>query len=459
MSTSKRKAAGPEDELSRLVERDLTALAREGRLAAAHGVDELVAEVLGLLARGDKHPLLAGEPGVGKSAAVHEVARRIASGAAGADLAASRLVEVSMAGILARGERRAAETLDELLEALARTPRSIVYVRDLAAGIGGPVIPVMIKALRAAELRFVLESDPRRANDLLRSDDAVAERLHLLVVPEPPPERARSILGKVADDLERELSVPIDPAAADMAFRLAGKFLLAQRMPRKAIELLRETAAEASNASRDHVAAEDVLARFCAATRLPRFVVNDAMPLDLAETERFFGERILGQADAVAAVLRSVALLKAGLNDPLRPLGVFLFAGPTGVGKTHLAKLLAEFLFGSADRLVRLNMADYPDLATSRCSSAPPGRRRSRAAPRRAHPAARREGVHRAPARRVREGARQVPRPLPAALRRGPVHQRGGRDGALQQHPHHRHLERGRRGLPRGADRLLRAAR
>jgi len=358
--TPKRKATGPEDELSRLVERDLTALAKEGRLAAAHGVDELVAEVLGLLARGDKHPLLAGEPGVGKSAAVHEVARRIASAAAGTDLAASRLVEVSIAGILARGERRAAETLDELLEALAQTPRTIVYVRDLAAGIGGPVIPVMIKALRARELRFVLESDPRRANDLLRSDDAVAERLHLVVVPEPPPERARWILGKVADDLERELSVPIDPAAADMAFRLAGKFLLAQRMPRKAIELLRETAAEASNASRDHVAAEDVLARFCAATRLPRFVVDDAMPLDLAETERFFGERILGQADAVAAVLRSVALLKAGLNDPRRPLGVFLFAGPTGVGKTHLAKLLAEFLFGSADRLVRLNMADYP---------------------------------------------------------------------------------------------------
>ncbi len=352
---SKRKTPGVEDELSRLVERELTALARDGKLPPAHGVDAAVTEVLGLLSRGDKHPLLAGEAGVGKSAIVHEVARKLV---ADDD---SRLVEISMAGILARGERRAAETLDELLESLAGVPRTIVYIRDLASGLGGPVIPVMIKALRAGALRFVLEADQRRAHELLRSDEAVAERLHLLAIDEPPPERVRWILGKVAEDLESELGVPIEPSACDMAQRMAAKFLLAQRMPRKAIELLRETAAEAITAKRERVGPDEVVTRFCSATRLPRFVVDDSVPLDLAETERFFGDRILGQQDAVAVVLRAVALLKAGLNDPRRPLGVFLFAGPTGVGKTHLAKLLAEFLFGSADRLVRLNMADYPD--------------------------------------------------------------------------------------------------
>lgn len=357
---SRRKSPGVDDELSRLVERDLTGLARDGRLPRAHGMETPVAEVLGLLARGDKHPLLAGDAGVGKSAIVHELARRLITSPP-PELEGARLVEISMAGILARGERRAAETLDELLETLAQTPRTIVYVRDLASGLGGPVIPVMIKALRAGALRFILESELRRANELLRSDEAVAERLHLLVISEPPLERTRWILGQLAEELEKELEIPIDPAACDMALRLASKFLLAQRMPRKAIELLRETAAESANAKRDRVGPEEVLTRFCAATRLPRFVVDDSAPLDLAETERFFGDRILGQSDAVSAVLRAVALLKAGLNDPRRPLGVFLFAGPTGVGKTHLAKLLAEFLFGSADRLVRLNMADYPD--------------------------------------------------------------------------------------------------
>jgi ATP-dependent Clp protease ATP-binding subunit ClpC len=346
----------------RLIDRDLTALARDGKLAPAHGVDAAVSEVLGLLTRGGKHPLLSGEPGVGKSALVQEVARRIAEGRVDAALAPSRMVEVSAANILARStQRQAAESFEELLAYLGRHPCPIVYIRDLPLALGGPLAPVAIRALRTGGIRFIFETEPKRVQELLRADEALAERLHLIPLQEPPLERSRWVLGRVAEELEREMRLPIDPAACDLALRLSAKFLLAQRMPRKAIELLKETAAEAASAARDRVGPEDVLTRFCAATRLPRFVVDDAMPLDLEETERFFGERLLGQTDAVAAVLRSVALLKAGLNDPRRPLGVFLFAGPTGVGKTQLAKLLAEYLFGSADRLVRLNMADFPN--------------------------------------------------------------------------------------------------
>jgi len=346
----------------RLIDRDLTALARDGKLTPAHGVDATVAEVLGLLTRGGKHPLLSGEPGVGKSALVQEVARRIAEGRVDAALAQGRLVEVSAANILARStQRQAAESFEELLGHLSRHACPIVYIRDLPLALGGPLAPVAIRALRTGGVRFIFETEPKRVQELLRADEALAERLHLIPLHEPPLERSRWIVGRVAEELEREMRLPIDPAACDVALRLSAKFLLAQRMPRKAIELLKETAAEAAGAARDRVGPEDVLTRFCAATRLPRFVVDDAMPLDLEETERFFGERLLGQTDAVAAVLRSVALLKAGLNDPRRPLGVFLFAGPTGVGKTQLAKLLAEYLFGSADRLVRLNMADFPN--------------------------------------------------------------------------------------------------
>ncbi|NOK33968.1 PCRF domain-containing protein [Corallococcus exercitus] len=350
------------EDQERLIDRDLTAMAREGKLPAAHGVDTAVTEVLGLLARGGKHPLLAGEPGVGKSALVQEVARRIAEGRVDGELAQARLVEVSVANILARStQRQAAESFEELLIHLGRHPCPIVYIRDLPVALGGPLAPVAVRALRTGGLRFIFETEPKRVQELLRADEALAERLHLLPLQEPPLDKARWIVGRVAEELERELRLPIDPAACDLALRLSAKFLLAQHMPRKAIELLKETAAEAAGVARDHVGPEDVLTRFCAATRLPRFVVDDAMPLDLEETERFFGERLLGQTDAVAAVLRSVALLKAGLNDPRRPLGVFLFAGPTGVGKTQLAKLLAEYLFGSSDRLVRLNMADYPN--------------------------------------------------------------------------------------------------
>src|SRR6478609_5217547 len=154
-----RRRADDEESKDRLVERDLTALAREGKLRPAYGLDEVIGDVVALMASDGKHPLLAGDPGVGKTAIVQEIARRIVTGAAGEALRDARVMEISIAGILARGERHAADTLDELLERLAELPRTIVYVRDLAVGVGGPTIPVMIRALRAGTLRFVLEAD------------------------------------------------------------------------------------------------------------------------------------------------------------------------------------------------------------------------------------------------------------------------------------------------------------
>lgn len=359
--SKKRRAFETEEGYSTLIERDLSALAKEGKLPLGHGLDKEVAEVASLLGQGGKAPLLAGELGVGKSAIVCELARRIAQGLLGPPLESARIVEVTAAGIFARSAnaKAAAELLEELLEHLG--PNAIIFLRDLPLVHGSSLAPVLIRALRAGRPRFIFECELRRANELLRGDEALGERLHLLVVNEPTPERTRWILQRVSEELESEHGLHVEPSAVEMALRLSVKFLLARRLPRKAIELLRETVVEAAGAARDKVGGEDVLNRFCTATRLPRFVADDSLPLDLDEVHTFFGARLLGQNDAVAAVLRSVALLKAGLNDPRRPLGVFLFSGPTGVGKTHLAKLLAEYLFGTADRLVRLNMADYPD--------------------------------------------------------------------------------------------------
>ncbi len=364
MAKKRKKSSQSEgDGLATLVERDLTTLAKERRLSASHGLEQSAAELVTLLTRGGKSPLLAGDQGVGKSAIVQEVARRIVDGNVPEALHGARVLEVTAAGIFARTNtpKGAAELFEDLLEDLALVPNTVVFLRDVGLVTGSSLVPVLIRALRSARLRFIFESDLRRGSELLRSDETLAEKLHLLVVNEPTTERARWIVGRAAEDLELEAGLPIDPSACDMALRLSVKFLLAQRLPRKALELLRETVAEASGASKERVTGEDVLARFCNATRLPRFMADDSLPLDFDEVTRFFGTRLLGQTDAVQAVLRSVALLKAGLNNPRRPLGVFLFAGPTGVGKTHLAKLLAEYLFGSHDRLVRLNMADYPD--------------------------------------------------------------------------------------------------
>lgn len=352
------------DSSETLIERDLTALAIAHKLPEGYGLEQAAAELATLLTRGGKAPLLAGDTGVGKSAVVQELARRIAQGNAPEGLLNARVLEMTAAGIFARTStpKGAAELLEEFIEEAAQqAANTVLFMRDVGMIRGSSLVPVLIRALRTGRVRFIFETDTPAAHELLRSDEALAEKLHLFMVTEPPMERARWILGRVAEEMEVEQNLPIDPSAYDMALRLSVKFLLAQRLPRKAIELLRETVTEAAGAARERVTSEDVLARFCNSTRLPRFMADDALPLDLDEVSRFFGTRLLGQTDAVAAVLRSVALLKAGLNNPRRPLGVFLFAGPTGVGKTHLAKLLAEYLFGAADRLVRLNMADYPD--------------------------------------------------------------------------------------------------
>ncbi len=366
MAKRKQRTLGTDEgqsTLSTLVERDLTALATAGALPVGHGLDQSAAELATLLTRGGKAPLLAGDQGVGKTAIVQELARRIVAGNVPPGLVGARLLEVPCAGVFARtsSPKAAAELFEEFLEEAAGVPNTVVFLRDVGAVHGSSLVPVLVRALRTARVRFIFETELRAAHELLRGDEALSEKLHLFVVNEPPLERARWILGRVAESLEVEQGLPIDVSACDLALRLSVKFLLAQRLPRKAIELLRETVTEAAGASRERVTGEDVLARFCSSTRLPRFMADDAVALDLDEVSRFFGSRLLGQGDALAAVLRSVALLKAGLNDPRRPLGVFLFAGPTGVGKTHLAKLLAEYLFGAGERLVRLNMADYPD--------------------------------------------------------------------------------------------------
>ena len=358
----KKKSTDSSGAESTLIERELTALARAGKLPVGHGLEQAANELASLLTRGGKAPLLAGDQGVGKSAIVQELARRIHEGNVPDGLKGCRVIEMTAAGIFARTStpKGAAELLEDFLTEVGAVP-SIVFIRDVGLVQGTSLVPVLVRALRSARVRFIFETDLRRATELLRSDEALAERLHLTVVNEPTLERARWILGKTAEELEVEHGLPIDPSACDMALRLSVKFLLAQRLPRKAIELLKETVTEAAGAARERVSDQDVLARFCAATRLPRFMADDAVPLKLDEISQFFGARLLGQTDAVQAVLRSVALLKAGLNNPRRPLGVFLFAGPTGVGKTHLAKLLADYLFGAHERLVRINMADYPD--------------------------------------------------------------------------------------------------
>src|SRR5450631_4057841 len=147
-----------------VAERDLTELARSGRLAAGHGIEADVDALCQLLGRSGHHLLLSGEPGTGKTARIHEVARRVAAGTAGAPLVSARVVEVSLQVILASGgEARCVALFGELLEGLEKAaPLSVVLLRDASTVLGTPLLPSLASALRSSSLRFVLEAEPRR---------------------------------------------------------------------------------------------------------------------------------------------------------------------------------------------------------------------------------------------------------------------------------------------------------
>ena len=163
----------------------------------------------------------------------------------------------------------------------------------------------------------------------------------------------------VARDWRDQSGADIDDVTIGEAQDLAAQYLAGVGSPGGLLRLLKATAAGARAAADGPIRVPQVLETLADATGLPLHIVDPEVPLDLDEVREFFSTRVLGQQEAIDCLVDRIALIKAKLTDPTRPLGVFLFVGPTGTGKTELAKVLAEFLFGSPDRLVRLDMSEF----------------------------------------------------------------------------------------------------
>lgn len=349
-----------QDSIRPWIDVDLTAAAKGNRLAPAFGVDETIDELLELAGSGVR-PILVGESGVGKTAAVHELVRRVYSGERPELFGSRRILQVSITRGAAslRNRHEAGPEFEKFVRTLLeREGKFALFFCDLHAAYEYDLETQIAFLSQSFDGPIFAEGRPAATEAMFEINETLAERFTIVRMEEPSLNRARSILTPWALHQRSVGKVEYTASSIEQALALSHRFLARTRLPRKAIDLLRQAARQGEG---NVVTSARVIDRFCAFHRTPRVLADPAMPLDLGELAAQFEAKVVGQSEAVDAVVQTIGVVKAGLSDLRRPLGVFLFAGPTGVGKTHIAQLLAEYLFGDRERLVRLNMADFPD--------------------------------------------------------------------------------------------------
>ena len=354
---------------------NLTARVREKKLLRAYRRDREVNEILNVLASDRNNSIiLTGKAGSGKTAIIHEVVRRIADENSPLLALRKRQVWLTTADQLIAGCSYIGEWQEKLQNIVdeVKKRRHILVVDDIGAlaeagrwAKGDENMAQFLKPYIADGTIVILgESTPERLQTCENVDPGFLRLFRTLALEETSEDTTLSILGSVGASLEREFNLRIDPGALEAAVQLTGRFQPYRSFPGKAVSFLEQTAADAGKTvgeSRPVISRQAAVSAFARSTGLPEMVVSDHLTLDPAVVERFLEERLIGQRDALDAMVDLVTVVKAGLNDPNKPMGVFFFVGPTGVGKTEMAKTLAEFLFGSPTRMIRFDMSEYAE--------------------------------------------------------------------------------------------------
>ncbi|WP_018963155.1 ATP-dependent Clp protease ATP-binding subunit [Coprothermobacter platensis] len=425
--------------------RDLTDLARQGKLDPIVGRDNEIQRVLEILSRRTKNnPVLIGDPGVGKTAIVEGIAERIASDDVPDALKGKHVVELDIGSLVAgtkyRGEfeERMQEILDEIM---SKKDELILFIDELhtIVGAGGAEGAVdasnMLKpALARGDLHVIGATTIDDYRKYIEKDPALERRFQPVYVPEPTLEDTIAILKVLKDKLEAHHKVKISDSAIKAAVYLSDRYIADRHLPDKAIDLLDEACAKVrlsrssvpknikdideeinklqkelrsavdkneferaaelrdriaelkahkekaetsafGNQSAELTVTDKEIAQVVSAwTGIPVTELEESEKEKLARLEEILHERVVGQDEAISAVSQAIRRARTGLKDPKRPIGSFIFLGPTGVGKTELAKTLAEVLFGDESALVRFDMSEYMEKHTvSRLIGSPPG--------------------------------------------------------------------------------------
>ena len=425
--------------------RDLTALAREGKLDPVVGRDEEIRRVIQILSRRTKNnPCLVGEPGVGKTAVVEGLAARIVAGDVPFTVQNKRLLTLDLSGMVAGSKYRGEfeERIKKVLKEVTDDGNIILFLDELhtiigAGGAEGAIDAsnIMKPSLARGELQLIGATTIAEYRKYIEKDEALERRFQPVTVEEPTEEETVRILEGIKEKYEEHHHVKITPEAIEAAVRLSSRYINDRNLPDKAIDLMDEAAASArlhaldvpdkireisdkilemdqemERAIRMEAFAQmaeikmqqdalikkkdrllkkrakqeeentlsigeneiaEVVARW---TKIPVQKLAEKESERLLKLEKTLHKRVIGQEEAVTAVAKAMRRGRVGLKDPNRPIGSFLFLGPTGVGKTELSKALAEAMFGSEDAMIRVDMSEYMEgHSVSKMIGSPPG--------------------------------------------------------------------------------------
>src|ERR671910_737587 len=374
------------------VSRDLTQLARDGELDPVIGRAEEISRVVRILSRRTKNnPVLIGEAGVGKTAVAEGLAQRIVSDDIPETLRGKRVLALDVGGLVAgtrfRGDFE--ERMQQMLRELQQEEKNIILFIDelhTIVGAGGAEGAVnasnMLKpALARGDLQVVGATTLDEYRKNVEKDNALERRFQPVLVDEATVDETISILFGLRDRYEAHHRVKISDEALIAAAQLSDRYISDRFLPDKGIEQLgaeldQEQQGWAGRRETDapEVSREDIASILEEWTGVPATNIVQEEAERLLSLEAVLHERVVGQDRAVKAVAEAIRRARAGIKDPARPVGSFIFLGPTGVGKTELARTLAEYLFGEEDAMIRIDMSEFQERHTvSRLVGAPPG--------------------------------------------------------------------------------------
>ena len=439
-----KKSGGTVTPLLEQYSRDLTRQAREGLLDPVVGRTGEIDRLIQILSRRKKNnPCLIGEPGVGKTAIVEGLARRIAEGSVPENVRDRRLMVLDLSGMVAgtkyRGEFE--ERIKRVLHEIMDDGRILLFIDELHTiiGAGGAegaldASNILKPSLARGEIQLIGATTIDEYRKHIEKDAALERRFQPVMIEEPDQKHTLEILRELRPYYEKHHQVTIGDDALEAAVQLSARYINDRFQPDKALDLIDEASSrvlmkdytekgsgsgleseiirlrnevekavsegkieEAASLREEQlnlekelelkqkrrkgrhsgkriVTEEDVAATVSVWTGIPAERIAESESRRLARLEKTLHKRVVGQEEAVSAIARAVRRGRAGLKDPARPIGSFLFLGPTGVGKTELCKALAEAVFGSEDAMIRVDMSEYMEKhSVSKLIGSPPG--------------------------------------------------------------------------------------